>query len=59
MLESKIRTKEETKRYMYELRDWLKQERNTPIEEMTDFFSKRMDIYEKVHLCLLYTSRCV
>lgn len=50
MLESKTRTKEETERYMYELRDWLKQERNTPIEEMTDFFSKRMDIYEKVHL---------
>lgn len=50
MLESKIRTQEETERYMNELKDWLKQERNTPIEEMTDFFSKRMDIYEKVHL---------
>lgn len=50
MLESKIRTQEETGRYMNELKDWLKQERNTPIEEMTDFFSKRMDIYEKVHL---------
>lgn len=35
---------------MTELKDWLKKERNTPIEEMTDFFSKRMDIYEKVHL---------
>lgn len=50
MLESKIRTQEETERYMNELKDWLKQERNTPIEEMTDFFSKRMDNYEKVHL---------
>lgn len=50
MLESKIRTQEETERYMNELKDWLKQERNTPIEEMKDFFSKRMDIYEKVHL---------
>lgn len=50
MLESKIRTQEETERYMNELKDWLKQERNTPIEEMTDFFSKRMDNYEKAHL---------
>lgn len=50
MLESKNRTQEETERYMNELKDWLKQERNTPIEEMTDFFSKRMDNYEKVHL---------
>lgn len=50
MLESKIRTQQETERYMNELKDWLKQEQNTPIEEMTDFFSMRMDIYEKVHL---------
>ena len=50
MLESKIRTQQETERYMNELKDWLKQEQNTPIEEMTDFFSKRIDIYEKVHL---------
>lgn len=50
MLKSKIRTQEETERYMNELKDRLKLERNTPIEEMTEFFSKRMDIYEKVHL---------
>ena len=35
---------------MNELKNWLRQERNTEIEEMTDFFSKRIDIYEDVHL---------
>lgn len=50
MLDSKIRTPEEIAKYMNELKNWLRQERNTEIEEMTDFFSKRIDIYEDVHL---------
>lgn len=50
MLDSKIRTPEEIAKYMNELKNSLRQERNTEIEEMTDFFSKRMDIYENVHL---------
>ena len=50
MLKSKFRTQEETERYMIELKNWLKQERLTPTEEMKDFFSKRVDIYENVHL---------
>ena len=50
MLESKTRTPEEIKKYMFELKEWLAQERNKPIEEMTDFFSKRIDDYDHVHL---------
>ncbi|EAD5717937.1 class I SAM-dependent methyltransferase [Listeria innocua] len=50
MLESKIRTQEEIEQYMTELKTWLKKERNTPIEEMTDFFTNRLAIYENVHL---------
>lgn len=50
MLESKIRTPEEIKRYMLDLKKWLAQERSKPVEEMSDFFSKRIDIYDNVHL---------
>ncbi len=50
MLESKIRTQEEIEQYMTELKNWLRQERNAPIEEMTDFFTNRLGIYENVHL---------
>lgn len=50
MLKSKIRTQEETKQYLAELKNWIKQEHNTPIEKMADFFSNRIDIYEDVHL---------
>lgn len=50
MLKSRIRTPEEVDQYMTELKNRLKQERNTPIEKMADFFSKRLDIYENVHL---------
>ena len=37
MLESKIRTPEEIKRYMLDLKKWLAQERSKPVEEMSDF----------------------
>lgn len=50
MLKNQIRTQAECEHYMTELKDWLKQERNTPIETMTDFFTKRLDVYENVHL---------
>lgn len=50
MLQTKIRTAQEIETYMEELRSWLKEDRDTPAEEMGDFFSKRLDIYEDVHL---------
>ncbi len=50
MLKSKIRTQEEIKKYMRELKDWLHEVRNAPAEEMTDFFTKRIDEYDNLHL---------
>ena len=50
MLENKKRTPEELKKYMIDLREWLAQERDKPIEEMADFFSNRIDNYDNVHL---------
>lgn len=50
MLKSKLRTKEETKAYLKELKQWLEQAKNDPTEEMADFFKKRIDVYEDVHL---------
>ncbi|KAF1290327.1 methyltransferase type 11 [Enterococcus sp. CU9D] len=35
---------------MSELKDWLQKEHDTPPEKMADFFSSRIDIYDKVHL---------
>ena len=46
MLENKKRTPEELKKYMIDLREWLAQERDKPIEEMADFFSNRIDNYD-------------
>ena len=50
MLENKIRTPEELKKYMLDLKKWLAQERDKLIEEMADFFSNRIDNYDNVHL---------
>ncbi len=50
MLENKIRTPEELKKYILDLKKWLAQERDKPIEEMADFFSNRIDNYDNVHL---------
>ncbi|TCL67319.1 tRNA (cmo5U34)-methyltransferase [Hydrogenispora ethanolica] len=50
MLKSKIRTPEEIEKYMRELKDWLDEVRNAPAEEMTNFFTKRIDEYDNVHL---------
>ena len=37
MLESKVRTPEETARYMAELKAWIHEEEGTPAEEMAAF----------------------
>lgn len=50
MSESKITTSEEINKYMLELKQWLAQERNKPVEEMSDFFSNRIEGYDDVHL---------
>lgn len=33
--------------YMQELRQWLSETKDTPPEEMSDFFSRRLDVYEE------------
>ena len=44
MLQNKIRTPAEIKQYMDELKKWLNDERETPVEEMSNFFSQRINI---------------
>ncbi|MCA5963979.1 hypothetical protein LC724_31455 [Blautia sp. RD014234] len=39
--------REDREQYMQELRDWLEQERDVPLEEMADFFHRRIDTYEE------------
>lgn len=50
MLENRILTKEETDKYMRELKKWLSEVKEAPAEEMTNFFTKRIREYDKVHL---------
>lgn len=50
MLQNKIMTQEERQTYMAQLKSWLNEVRDTPVEEMTDFFAKRISEYENVHL---------
>ena len=50
MLQTKRRTPEETAAYLAELRTFLKESRDDPTEGMADFFVKRLDGYENVHL---------
>ena len=50
MLINKIRTQEETEKYIEELKDWLGGVKNVPVEEMADFFSNRIIEYNNVHL---------
>lgn len=52
MLQNKIMTQEERQTYMAQLKSWLNEVRDTPVEEMTDFFAKRISEYENVHLSL-------
>ena len=33
-----------------QLKKWLNDERETPVEEMSNFFSQRINIYDHVHL---------
>jgi len=50
MLESRVRTPEETAAYLAGLRKWIAEEEGKPAEEMAAFFTRRLDIYEDVHL---------
>lgn len=50
MLKNKIRSQEEIEQYICELKKWLVDVKNEPVEQMSDFFSKRIDIYDDVHL---------
>ena len=50
MLENKVRTPEEIAAYLAGLKNWIAEEEDTPAEEMSAFFSKRLDDYEDVHL---------
>lgn len=50
MLKNKIRTQEETEKYLKELKDWLAKVKTAPAEEMTEFFTKRINEYDNVHL---------
>lgn len=50
MLQSKIRTPEETAAYLTELKAYLQENRDVPTEGMADFFARRLDGYEAVHL---------
>lgn len=50
MLKNVIRTKEETIQYLCELRKWLDEVKDTPVEEMSDFFTQRITEYDKIHL---------
>lgn len=50
MLESKVRSPEETAAYLAGLKSWIAEEENAPVEEMSAFFVKRLDGYENVHL---------
>lgn len=49
-LKNKIRSQEETEKYLQELRDWLDSVKNDPVEEMADFFARRIGEYNDVHL---------
>lgn len=49
-LKSVIRSKEETQVYMTDLKRWLNEVRDVPVEEMAEFFTQRISIYEKTHL---------
>jgi len=50
MLENRIRTQEEIKRHLIELKEWLACEKVVPVEEMAEFFSNRINDYNAVHL---------
>lgn len=50
MLNNKYRTPEEQAVYLRDLKNWLEQVKDDPAEQMADFFAKRIDIYEDVHL---------
>lgn len=50
MLENNIRTPEEIRTYLSELKEWIAGEEDKEPEEMAAFFASRLDRYEDVHL---------
>lgn len=50
MLESVVWPPQELERYMQELKRWLAEAGRQPAEEMGEFFARRLDVYESVHL---------
>ena len=50
MLENKIRSEEESERYLAELKIWMGGGEDRPAEEMAALFAKRLETYEDVHL---------
>ncbi len=50
MLESRVLTSEEVQRRLEEVRDWLRQAQDEPVEGMAEFFARRIGQYEDVHL---------
>lgn len=50
MLKNKYRSRKETETYLKDLKNWMDSELENKTEEMSDFFDKRIDIYEDVHL---------
>lgn len=50
MLLSQPRTNEEKQEYLTELKAWMAQEKDVPLEKMTDFFAKHVNGYDGIHL---------
>lgn len=49
-MQNQIRSEDQIKEQLESLKKWLDETKNEPVEEMTDFFKKRLDNYEDVHL---------
>ena len=49
-MENKIPTPQEIGAYMADLKAWMREEQDTPAEEMGSFFAARLHIYEDRHL---------
>ena len=49
-MENRIRTQAEIENYLADLKNWMAEEEQTPVEEMAAFFTNRLRTYEDVHL---------
>lgn len=50
MLENRIYTQEEMEKHLVELKAWLAQVRDIPVEGMAEFFASRIQDYNQVHM---------